>query len=316
MQSLAGQLVPDTESIIPNTERTIEEVMDIYNGKSGSRDDLTYQEVLKARLFKLSTLVVVDENNKWKINDPNIIDAVKRGDITGSSTPQGPISASLSWELYKKVIDIEKQWNERTDNIFNIKFGVSPDKDISKIEDDNVRAAAEYIEAIKNAEYELGTNSTIYNENKKQWEDKYAPKLSELKDKEEGKRFTDEAIKAIEKNPNILNKYVTEEWKYTIRNQHNKSIPIGILKNIFALGYNKDGTYSSAFTAAWERYRLPQLLREQHIKTYNFDSFRSGVLDIPVQEDRKLTPELLQMMIYYNIDMDMNGTTRKGLPIE
>ncbi len=316
MQSLAGQLVPDTESIIPNTERTIEEVMDIYNGKSGSRDDLTYQEVLKARLFKLSTLVVVDENNKWKINDPNIIDAVKRGDITGSSTPQGPISASLSWELYKKVIDIEKQWNERTDNIFNIKFGVSPDKDISKIEDDNVRAAAEYIEAIKNAEYELGTNSTIYNENKKQWEDKYAPKLSELKDKEEGKRFTDEAIKAIEKNPNILNKYVTEEWKYTIRNQHNKSIPIGILKNIFALGYNKDGTYSSAFTAAWERYRLPQLLREQHIKTYNFDSFRSGVLDIPVQEDRKLTPELLQMMIYYNIDMDMDGTTRKGLPIE
>lgn len=316
MQSLAGQLVPDTESIIPNTERTIEEVMDIYNGKSGSRDDLTYQEVLKARLFKLSTLVVVDENNKWKINDPNIIDAVKKGDITGSSSAQGPISASLSWELYKKVIDIEKEWNERTDTIFNIKFGVSPDKDISEIEDDNVRAAAEYIEAIKNAEYELGTNSTIYNENKKQWEDKYAPKLSELKDKEEGKRFTDEAIKAIEKNPNILNKYVTEEWKYTIRNQHNKSIPIGILKNIFALGYNKDGTYSSAFTAAWERYRLPQLLREQHIKTYNFDSFRSGVLDIPVQEDRKLTPELLQMMIYYNIDMDMNGTTRKGLPIE
>ena len=316
MQSLAGQLVPDTESIIPNTERTIEEVMDIYNGKSGSRDDLTYQEVLKARLFKLSTLVVVDENNKWKINDPNIIDAVKRGDITGSSTPQGPISASLSWELYKKVIDIEKEWNERTDTIFNIKFGPSPDKDISKIEDDNERANAEYIEAIKNAEYELGINSTIYNENKKQWENKYAPRLSELKDKEEGKRFTDEAIKAIEKNPNILNKYVTEEWKYTMRNQHNKSIPFGVLRNIFAYGYNKDGTYSSGYVAAWERYRLPQILREQHIKTYNFDSFRSGVLDIPVQEDRKLTPELLQMMIYYNIDMDMNGTTRKGLPIE
>ena len=101
-----------------------------------------------------------------------------------------------------------------------------------------------------------------------------------------------------------------------MRNQHNKSIPFGVLRNIFAYGYNKDGTYSSGYVAAWERYRLPQILREQHIKTYNFDSFRSGVLDIPVQEDRKLTPELLQMMIYYNIDMDMNGTTRKGLPIE
>ena len=101
-----------------------------------------------------------------------------------------------------------------------------------------------------------------------------------------------------------------------MRNQNSKSIPVGLLNNIFAYGYNKDGSFSSGYTSAWEKYRLPQLLREEHIKTYKFQAFKSGVLDVPVQKDREVTPELLQKMIYYNVDLDLNGTTRKDLPLD
>ena len=132
---------------------------------------------------------------------------------------------------------------------------------------------------------------------------------------EEG-RFTNKAIQAIEKNPSILNKYVSEEWKYTIRNHHSKPIPIGLLNNIFTFGFNKDGSYSSAYLSAWEKYKLPQLLREEQIKTYGFKTFRSGMLDIPVKKDHQLTPDLLQEMLYYNVEINHDGTTGQGLPIE
>ena len=50
--------------------------------------------------------------------------------------------------------------------------------------------------------------------------------------------------------------------------------------------------------------------------TLNFTTMPSGMLDIPVQEDRKLTPNLLQKMVYYNVEINQDGTTEKGLPIE
>ena len=61
---------------------------------------------------------------------------------------------------------------------------------------------------------------------------------------------------------------------------------------------------------------MPQILRERHMETLNFTSMPSGMLDIPVQEDRKLTPNLLQKMIYYNVEINQDGTTGNGLPIE
>ena len=159
-----------------------------------------------------------------------------------------------------------------------------------------------------------GFDSTIYDPLKKEWEDKYAPRISELRD--ENGNFTDEAIRAIENNPDILNKYVTEEWKYTIRNKNTQPIPIGIIYAINSLGINQDGRKSSYNKYTWEKFILPQILREIHMDTLNFTTMPSGMLDIPVQEDRKLTPNLLQKMVYYNVEINQDGTTEKGLPIE
>ena len=52
------------------------------------------------------------------------------------------------------------------------------------------------------------------------------------------------------------------------------------------------------------------------MKTLNFTHMPSGMLNIPVQEDRKLTPNLLQQMVYYNIELNHDGTSGKGLPID
>ena len=318
VQSLAKLFIPETKQMfgeVRSREKDIDEIMSIWlmEAEGTSRADLTAEELSKARLYLLQRMVTQDNNGNWVIQDNDIIKKA-------INTDTGQISNStLGYALFQKVIKESSNFDIAKTTLYNVKYGVLPvveddDKEKSTLQ----KAKEEYHELAKQASARenspTGFDSTIYDPLKKEWEDKYAPRISELRD--ENGNFTDEAIRAIENNPDILNKYVTEEWKYTIRNKNTQPIPIGIIYAINSLGINQDGRKSSYNKYTWEKFILPQILREKHMDTLNFTTMPSGMLDIPVQEDRKLTPNLLQKMVYYNVEINQDGTTEKGLPIE
>ena len=321
MQSVANTVIPVTKEItgsLGDKEKTIEEIMQIWleelpEAEGTKRGDLNAHEIADARLYLLQRLVAQDENGYWIVKNNNVIKKATDPDTNEIST------SALGYALFQEVWETVKEFEDTKNGMYNQKFGAGePSIPEDKLLDPKYMAKKEYSDiqkaarALANAP--AGYDPLIFDPLKKEWEDKYAPKLSELKD-EDGK-FTEAAIKAIENNPSILDKYVTEEWKYTIRNTNRSPIPIGIIYTIQDFGVLVDGSKSSYSKVAWEKWVLPQILREQHIKTYNFKDMPSNMLNIPVAKDHQMTPDLLQKMLYYNVYINLDGTTSYALPIE
>jgi len=317
IQAVAKTVIPETNEIfgdLASKEKTIDEIMGVWEEETegSSRGDLNAQEVAKARLYLLQRIVTQDNEGYWRIANRDVIKK-------GTDPETGKISrSSLGYALFQKALDITREFEDVKNGMYNALYGVKPvivdeDKELEP----KFIAKQEYVDAQKAARSRelapAGFDPYILDPLMEAWEKKYAPRLSELKD-EDGITFTHEAIAAIEKNPSILNRYVTEEWKYTMRNMNQAPIPIGILYAITDLGVNVDGTRSAYSKFAWAKWVLPQILREEHIKTQNFAPFRSGMLDIPVAKEHETTPELLQKMLYYNVIINHDGTTGKGLP--
>lgn len=317
IQNLAKLFIPETKRIMGeqrSKERTIDAIMGIWLEETvgSKKGQLNTQELSKARLYLLQRMIEQDDDGDWIVVDNDVI---KRA--TNAET--GEVNAAdLGYKLFQKAIEVGARFDQSKSDIYNTKWGVPPEEDEDKELTSNEQAKKEYHDIAEQArDRELapaGYDPTIADPLRKAWEDRYAPALPKLQD-EDG-NFTDEAIDAIENNPSILNRYVSEEWKYTIRNSNFNPIPIGILYTIQNYGIKTDGTRSSYNKYAWEKWILPQILREEHMKTLNFTHMPSGMLNIPVQEDRKLTPNLLQQMVYYNIELNHDGTSGKGLPID
>ena len=320
LQTTANLLIPETGTLtgsLSSKEKTMDEIMSIWleelpEAEGTRRGDLNSSQIADARLYLLQRLVTQDSNGSWSVADKGVI---KKAMDAETREVDG---ARLGYALLQQVISTTDEFEDTKNGMYNQKYGAGePPEDKEKKLDPLYIAKKEYLDIVKAARDRRMTSSdfdpTIYDPLKKAWEDKYAPNLSALKD--ENGNFTEAAIAAIENDPTILNRYVTEEWKHTLRNINRSPMPYGIILGITELGVNKDGTRSSYSLYAWEKWVLPQILREEHIKTYNFASMRSGMLDIPVAKDHKLTPELLQKMVYYNIYINVDGTTSYALPI-
>ena len=317
IQNLAKLFIPETKIIMGEQRskvRTIDEIMGIWLEETvgSKKGQLDVQELSKARLYLLQRMIKQNDKGNWIVVDNDVI---KRA----TNTETGEINAAdLGYKLFQKAIKTGADFDKSKSDIYNAKWGVPPEEDEDKELTSKEKAKKEFhdmADQVRDRELApAGFDPTIYDPLLKAWEDKYAPRLSELQD-EEG-NFTNEAIDAIENNPNFLYKYVSEEWNYTIRNSNFNPIPIGIIYTIQNYGIKKDGTRSAYNRYAWEKWILPQMLREEHMKTLNFTDMPSGMLNIPVHKDRSMTPNLLQRMVYYNIEINHDGTTGKGLPNE
>ena len=117
IQYLAKLFIPETEQMFNehrSREKSLDEIMLIWDMETGSRGDLTTEELSKARLYLLQRTIKQDDEGDWIVADNDVIKKA-------TNTDTGRINAAdLAYKLFQKAIKISSDFDIARATIYNL----------------------------------------------------------------------------------------------------------------------------------------------------------------------------------------------------